>query len=240
MPASRLLYRGKSKEVWETEDPQQVRLVFTDSATAGNGAKKAEFADKGSINARISAHLMRAVSEAGIPTHLIRSLSPAEQLCWRLEIVPIEVVVRNIAAGSICKRFGIPEGQPFSKPLVELFYKSDPLGDPPMAPVHALAFNWATEGELAQMEAMALQINQLLIGFWSNLGVRLVDFKLEFGRDPTGMLRLADEITPDGARLWDAATGARLDKDVFRQGLADLGDTYRALSARMFKEGSQS
>ena len=233
-----LLYVGKAKRVYAAASPDQVRIEFTDGATAFNGVKRAEFADKGAVNARISAHLMARVEAAGVPTHLISALGPAEHLCHRVEIIPVEVVVRNRAAGGICKRFGLDEGAPLARPLVELFYKSDALGDPPCADEHALLFGWARAWELAYLRHAALEVNAVLTAFWDALGVELIDFKLEFGRAAGGRILLADEITPDGSRLWERGTGRRLDKDVFRRDLGDLGEAYRALAARVFGEGA--
>lgn len=232
------LYVGKAKQVFAAEAPDQVRIVFTDGATAFNGVKRASFADKGAVNARISAHLMGLVEAAGVPTHLISALGPGEHLCHRVEIIPVEVVVRNRAAGGICKRFGLDEGAALPRPLVELFYKSDALGDPPCADEHALLFGWAKAWELAYLRHAALEVNAVLSAFWEGLGVELIDFKLEFGRAAGGRILLADEITPDGSRLWERGTGRRLDKDVFRRDLGDLGEAYRELAQRVFGGGA--
>jgi len=229
-----LLYEGKAKQVYAAAEPGHVRIHFKDDATAFNGEKRASVRGKGEVNARISARLFAEVEAAGVPTHFRRALGPRDHLCLAVDIVPIEVVVRNRAAGSFCRRFGRPEGEALARPLVELFYKSDALGDPPMADEHALLFGWACAWELAYLRDAALRVNACLQSFWGGHGIELVDFKLEFGRAGAGRLLLADEITPDGSRLWDRATGARLDKDVFRRDLGDLGATYQALLARVF------
>ena len=228
-----LLYEGKAKQVFASAEPGCVRIHFKDDATAFNGEKRAVILGKGEANARISAVLFGAVEAVGVPTHFVRSLGPRDHLCRAVDIIPVEVVVRNRAAGSFSKRFGRPEGEPLPRPLVELFYKSDALGDPPMADEHALLFGWAAAWELAYLRHAALQVNACLQSFWGAHGIDLVDFKLEFGRAGAGRILLADEITPDGSRLWDRASGARLDKDVFRRDLGDLGETYRALLTRV-------
>ncbi|RME28396.1 MAG: phosphoribosylaminoimidazolesuccinocarboxamide synthase [Deltaproteobacteria bacterium] len=235
-----LLYEGKAKQIYATTDDDLVWMHFKDDATAFNGVKKASIRDKGEVNAAISAHLLRRVEDAGIPTHLVEVVGPRDQLCHRLEIIPVEVVVRNIAAGSICRRLGLEEGTALSRPLIEFFYKSDELNDPLINDDHALMFGWAEAWELAYLRHAALRVNATLCEFWDGLDVTLVDFKLEFGRalgkGQTGRILLADEITPDGSRLWEKNTLRKLDKDVFRRDLGDLGDTYRDLFARIFGE----
>ncbi len=232
-----LLYEGKAKQVYATQDPDLVWIHFKDDATAFNGVKRASVQDKGEVNARISAHLLGAVGAAGVPTHLVEVRSPRDHICTRVEVIPVEVVVRNVVAGSLARRFGREEGEVLPRPMVEFFYKSDSLNDPPMSDEHALLFGWAEAWELAYLRHAGLRVNDVLKAFWAELGVTLVDFKLEFGRAPNGQLLLADEISPDGSRLWDRATGQHLDKDVFRRDLGDLGDTYRALFARVFGHG---
>ncbi len=230
-----LLYEGKAKQVYATDDAELRWIHFKDSATAFDGVKKAEIADKGEVNCRVSAHLMRLVHEAtGLPTHLHSLVGPRDQICHRVEIIPIEVVVRNVIAGSAAKRFGRATGEVLPRPMVEFFYKSDELHDPPCSDEHALLFGWAEAWELAYLRAAALKVNAALGTFWDGLGVTLVDFKLEFGRHHSGAILLADEITPDGSRLWEKGTGRKLDKDVFRWDLGDLSDTYRELYARVF------
>ena len=173
-------------------------------------------------------------AKTGLPTHLVAQVDDTRQLCRKVDIVMVEVVVRNIVAGSCAKRFGRQEGEILPFPMVEFFVKDDALGDPPCSDVHCIAFGWAQQWELEYFRMAALKVNAALIEFWDALGVDLVDFKIEFGRTPEGHLLLADEITPDGCRLWEKGTGRKLDKDVFRRDLADLGDTYRELYSRMF------
>ena len=227
-----LLYEGKAKQVYAAEDASQIRLYYKDDATAFNGVKRAQIVDKGVINCRLSAFFLEMVAPE-VPTHFIRQLSPREQLCRKVEIVPVEVVVRNRIAGSFAKKLGLAEGGVLSRPVVELFYKSDALNDPQINEDAALAMGWAKGWELACMREYALIVNRIMIGFWDGLGVDLVDFKLEFGRYGHQII-LADEITPDGARLWERGTGRHLDKDVFRRDLGDLSGTYRELYARVF------
>ncbi len=233
MERGALLYQGKSKRVFATDDPDRVVLEFTDEATAFNAKKRATVGDKGRINCAITVHLFEAVANAGVRHHMVRQLSPTELLCDRVEIVPVEVVVRNVVAGSFAKRYGLTEGERLAEPVVEWFYKSDALDDPLVGDDAVVTLGWARRWELQYMKEAALAINAVLLGFWSGLGIDLVDAKYEFGRHQ-GRLLLADELTPDGSRLWERATGRRLDKDVFRRDLADLGDTYRELHARVF------
>lgn len=230
-----LLHEGKAKQVYATTDPGRIWLHYKDSATAFDGVKKAEIADKGAVNCGISAHLLRMVErEAGVPIHLETVLGPRDQICKKVQIIPIEVVVRNVAAGSFSKRYGVAAGTPLARPLVEFFHKSDALHDPPIADEHALHFGWAERWELEYLRWASSRVNDALIRFWDGLGVQLVDFKLEFGRLNPGAVLLADEITPDGSRLWEKGTQRRLDKDVFRWDLGDLSETYRELYARVF------
>lgn len=228
-----LLYEGKSKQVYATEDSRRVVLHFTDRATAFNAQKKAEVTDKGRINCALTVHLLALVGAAGIRHHLVQRLSDTELLCEKVDIVPLEVVVRDRVAGSLAKRYGLDEGPRLAEPLVELFYKSDALGDPLIPDDAAVILGYAKRWEIAFLKETALKVHAVLRAFWNGLGIDLVDAKYEFGRKD-GALLLADELTPDGARLWDAKTGQKLDKDVFRRDLGDLGDTYRALAARVF------
>jgi phosphoribosylaminoimidazole-succinocarboxamide synthase len=228
-----LLYEGKSKDVFATDDPSRVVLRFSDRATAFNALKKAEVADKGRINCALTVHLLERVGAAGVRHHFVERLSDTEVLCERVDIVPLEVVVRDRVAGSLAKRYGIEEGQRLSAPLVELFVKSDALGDPLITDDAAVTLGYAKRWEVAFLREQGLAVHAVLRAFWADLGIELVDAKYEFGRKD-GALLLADELTPDGARLWDAKTGQKLDKDVFRRDLGDLGDTYRALAARVF------
>lgn len=229
-----LRYEGKAKRVYDTDTEGLVVIEFKDDATAFNGVKFDQFADKGRINCAITAHVFdRLLAEAEVPSHMVRKLSDNELLCHEVEIVPVEVVVRNVIAGSMAKRYGREEGEPLAEPLVEYFYKSDELNDPLMTEEIAVRFGWARHWEIACMTEQALAVNAFLRSFWDEFGIELIDFKLEFGRHQ-GRIVLADEITPDGSRLWEKGTGKRFDKDVFRRDLGDLSETYRALHARIF------
>ena len=225
------LYEGKAKQIYATTDDRRVIIHFKDDATAFNGVKKASIEDKGRINCALSAFFLELVAPR-VPTSLEKILNPREQLHKKVEIIPVEVVVRNRVAGSFAKKLGLAEGMILSRPVVELFYKSDALNDPPVNEDAALALGWAKSWELACMREYALAVNEILIAFWDSKNVSLVDFKLEFGRFENAVV-LADEITPDGSRLWDKTTGEHLDKDVFRRDLGNLTDTYRALLDRV-------
>lgn len=237
MSRRKLIYEGKAKTLYEGPDPDTVIQYFKDDATAFNAEKKAVIAGKGVLNNRISAHLMTKLESIGIPTHFIRSINMREQLVRRVEIVPIELVVRNIAAGSLCKRLGIKEGTFLGRPLVEFYYKKDELGDPMVSEDHIITFGWADPYELDEMVAMSWRINDYLNGLFAGLGLKLVDFKLEFGRiyGENGELYivLADEISPDNCRLWDAKTGEKLDKDRFRFDLGDLVEGYQYIAEKL-------
>ncbi len=251
MARRKLLYEGKAKLIYEGPDANTVIQYFKDDATAFNAEKKAVIAGKGVLNNRISAHLMTKLESIGIPTHFIRSINMREQLVRKVEIIPIELVVRNIAAGSLCKRLGIPEGEVLGRPLIEYYYKKDELGDPMIGEEHILTFGWADPYELEEMVLMAWRINDYLCGLFEGIGLRLVDFKLEFGRifGEYGevYILLADEISPDNCRLWDAKTGEKLDKDRFRFDLGDLVDGYQKIAHKLglipegfIKEGSMN
>ena len=231
----RLLYEGKAKQVYGTDVPDQVIIHYKDDATAFNGVKKAQIADKGVINCKLSAFFMERMAAIGIPSAFLRQLGPRDQLCHRVEIIPVELVVRNVVAGSLAKRLGQAEGAKLQRPLVEHFYKSDELNDPQINEDGAILMGYAKGWELAAMREYSLIINQDLSAFWGGLGIDLVDFKLEFGRYQ-GQVVLADEITPDGSRLWERGTGRKLDKDVFRRDLGDLTETYREEYRRVFGE----
>lgn len=233
MERGALLYEGKAKQVYASADPNRVILHFKDDATAFNGIKKASVADKGRINTAMTMHLFQRLATAGVRHHVVEQLSPTDLLCERVEIVGVEVVVRNRVAGSFAKRYGLEEGQALPAPLVEFFVKSDALNDPLINEDAAVMLGLAQRWELTYLAHAGLEINKILQAFWDGLGIELVDFKVEFGRHQ-GRLLLADEITADGARLWERGTGRKLDKDVFRRDLADLGDTYRDLYQRVF------
>jgi phosphoribosylaminoimidazole-succinocarboxamide synthase len=237
MTRRRVIYEGKAKNLYEGPDPNTVIQYFKDDATAGNGVKHAVIAGKGVLNNRISAHLMTKLESIGIPTHFIRSINMREQLVRKVEIIPIELVVRNIAAGSLVKRLGIKEGTFLGRPLVEFYYKKDALGDPMVSEDHIITFGWADPYELDEMVAMAWRVNDYLNGLFAGIGLKLVDFKLEFGRiwGEHGELYiiLADEISPDNCRLWDMKTGEKLDKDRFRFDLGDLVEGYQYIAQRL-------
>ena len=227
------LYEGKAKKVFATEDPDLLIVSYKDDATAFNGLKHGTISGKGVINNRMSNALMRLLERQGIPTHFVEELSERETLVRRVEIVPLEVIVRNLSAGSFSKRYGVEEGLVFAEPTVEFSYKNDALGDPLLNDSHALALGLATREELNQIRHYALEINRLLREFWLSCGVTLVDFKLEFGRPADGSIILADEISPDTCRLWDSATGKKLDKDRFRRDLGGVEDAYREVMDRL-------
>lgn len=229
----RLLYEGKAKQLYTTEHADEVLVHYKDDATAFNGIKKASIADKGRINCKLSAYFMEMMRAAGVPTAFVKQVSERDQLQKRVEIIPVELVVRNVVAGGLAKRLGLAEGQRLARPLVEHFYKSDALNDPQINEEAAVLMGYAHGWELVAMREYSLTVNDVLRSFWGDLNVDLVDFKLEFGRY-NGAVVLADEITPDGSRLWERGTGRKLDKDVFRRDLADLGDTYRELYQRVF------
>ena len=227
------LYEGKAKKVYATEDPELLIVSYKDDATAFNGKKKGTIAGKGVINNRMSNRLMRRLEKEGVPTHLVEELSERETLVKKVKIVPLEVIVRNVSAGSFSKRYGFPEGVPFDEPTVEFSYKNDALDDPLICLPHILAMKLATREEMKTIRDYALKIDDLLRDFWKGCGVTLVDFKLEFGRLPDGTIILADEISPDTCRLWDAATGKKLDKDRFRRDLGGVEEAYAEIMARL-------
>ncbi|MFP7473985.1 phosphoribosylaminoimidazolesuccinocarboxamide synthase [Niallia taxi] len=228
-----LLYEGKAKRVYGTSDENIVWLEYKDSATAFNGEKKADITGKGRLNNEITSLLFLKLKDMGIESHFIEKLSETEQLVKKVSIIPLEVVVRNLAAGSFSKRLGIEEGQPLSKPLVEFYYKDDSLGDPIMTEDHIEELKLATEKEVAILKKNALEMNKALSAFFAELGIRLIDFKLEFGKDSNGEIMLADEVSPDTCRLWDIKTNAKLDKDVFRRDLGNLTEAYENILARL-------
>jgi phosphoribosylaminoimidazole-succinocarboxamide synthase len=228
-----LLYEGKAKKLYSTEDENVVLVEYKDSATAFNGEKKENIAGKGRLNNEITSLIFAKLHENGIETHFIKRVSEIEQLVKKVSIIPLEVVTRNVAAGSFSKRLGLEEGASLSKPLVEFYYKDDSLGDPLVTVDHVLELNVATAPELEVLKEKALKVNEVLLGFFAELGIRLIDFKLEFGKDNTGKIVLADEISPDTCRLWDVKTNEKLDKDVFRRNLGSLTDAYENILARL-------
>ena len=227
------LYEGKAKRVYATEDPNLLIVSYKDDATAFNGLKKGTIAGKGAINNQMSNRLMMRLAEVGIPNHFVEELNERDTLVRRVQIVPLEVIVRNIAAGSFSKRYGVDEGVVFDEPTVEYSYKNDALGDPLLNTSHALALGAATEEEIETIRRYALKVKEFLKAFWLECGVILVDFKLEFGRTADGEIILADEISPDTCRLWDAKTHEKLDKDRFRRDLGGVEDAYKEIMKRL-------
>jgi phosphoribosylaminoimidazole-succinocarboxamide synthase len=230
------IYEGKAKILYEGPEPGTVVVHFKDEATAFNAEKKAVIEGKGVLNQRISEYLFTKINEMGLPTHFIRSLNMREQLVREVEIIPLEVVVRNVAAGSISKRLGIEEGKPLPRSIIELYYKNDKLGDPMVTEEHVTAFGWASPQEMDDIVHMSVRINDFLSGLFLGIGIRLVDFKLEFGRYyENDMMRvvLADEISPDNCRLWDLKTNDKLDKDRFRRDMGGLVEAYQEVAKRL-------
>ena len=227
------LYEGKAKKVFATEDPQLLIVQYKDDATAFNGVKKGTIVGKGIINNQMSNRLMAMLESEGVPTHFVRELSQRETLVKKVSIVPLEVIVRNIAAGSFSKRYGVEEGVVFDQPTIEFSYKNDELGDPLLNTKHALALKVATPEEIEIIERYSLKINEVLKSCWLSRGVTLVDFKLEFGRLADGTIVLADEISPDTCRLWDSETHEKLDKDRFRRDLGGVEEAYAEIMKRL-------
>lgn len=233
MQKLRQVYEGKAKKVYATDDPELYIVDYKDDATAFNGLKKGTIVGKGVINNRMSNLLMGLLEKNGVPTHLVRELSERETLVKKVSIVPLEVIVRNIAAGSFSMRYGVAEGVAFEEPVIEFSYKNDALGDPLLNTSHALALKLTTPGEIETIKAYALRIDRVLQEIFSGCGVTLADFKLEFGRDSDGRIILADEISPDTCRLWDSATGEKLDKDRFRRDLGGVEEAYAEIMKRV-------
>jgi len=232
MEKGQQLYEGKAKKVFATDDPKKCIVSYKDDATAFNGQKKGTIVGKGEVNNQMSNHLFRLLEHSGIPTHLIEQLSPRETLVKKVQIVPLEVIVRNLAAGSFSKRFGVEEGTELKNVILETSYKNDELGDPQINDSQALAMGLTTPEELDQIYAMASKVNQVLCEYFDTLNIRLVDFKLEFGRYE-GKIILADEISPDTCRLWDKDTNKKLDKDRFRRDLGDVEAAYQEVFRRL-------
>ena len=227
------LYEGKAKKVYATDDPDLLIVSYKDDATAFNGLKKGTITGKGIINNRMSNALMRLLNQADIPTHLVQELNDRETLVRKVQIIPLEVIIRNIAAGSFAKNYGVPEGTPLKISTIEFSYKNDALGDPLINSYHAQALGLATQQEIDTIADLSFRINHELRSFWLSCGVTLVDFKLEFGRLPDGTIVLADEISPDTSRLWDSKTGEKLDKDRFRRDLGGVEDAYQEIMRRL-------
>ena len=236
MARRRQIYEGKAKILYEGPEPGTLIQYFKDDATAFNAQKRGTISGKGVINNRISEHIFTALQTIGVPTHFIRRLNMREQLIRQVEIIPIEVVVRNVAAGSLSKRLGIEEGTQLPRTIIEYYYKDDALGDPMIADEHIACFGWATQDEMNDIADMAIRVNDFLSGMFAAIGIRVIDFKLEFGRVYDGdyaRVILADEISPDGCRLWDMRSGEKLDKDRFRLDLGNVAEAYQEIARRM-------
>lgn len=233
MEKGSLLYEGKAKKVYATNDSSIVWLEYTDQATAFNGEKKAAILGKGALNNEITCLLFEKLQEAGISSHFVKKISDREHLARKVDIIPLEVVVRNVAAGSLSKRLGIEEGVQLRKPIIEFYYKNDALGDPLLTDAHIDLLEMASVEEKAVISEQAFQINKVLTEFFEEKNIRLIDFKLEFGKNEAGDILLADEISPDTCRLWDSVTGEKLDKDVFRRDLGNITDAYEEILTRL-------
>ena len=229
------LYEGKAKKVYATADENLYIVSYKDDATAFNGLKKGTIAGKGVINNRMSNMLMQMLEQQGVPTHFVKELSDRDTLVKKVSIVPLEVIIRNISAGSFAKHYGVEEGIVFDAPTIEFSYKNDELGDPLLNAYHALALKLATREEIEIIKDYSFRVNEALKEFWKASGVTLVDFKLEFGRLSDGTIVLADEISPDTCRLWDSETGMKLDKDRFRRDLGGVEDAYQEIMGRLEK-----
>lgn len=227
------LYEGKAKKVFATTDPSLVIVSYKDDATAFNGAKKGTIVGKGVVNNRMSNFLMEKLEKKGVPTHFVKEISDRETVVKKVSIVPLEVIVRNIAAGSLSKRLGLPEGTPMKRTVIEYCYKCDALDDPMVNEYHILAMEYCTKEELDTIASMALKINEFLKKFFASIKVELVDFKLEFGKTQDGKIVLADEISPDTCRFWDAETHEKLDKDRFRRDMGGVEDAYKEMMKRV-------
>ena len=230
------LYEGKAKKVYATNNDNYVIVDYKDDATAFNGEKKGTIHNKGFINNRVTNHLMKMLEKNGIPTHLVEEISDRETIVKRVSIVPLEVIVRNIAAGSLAKRLGLDEGVKLGKTVLEYCYKDDALGDPMVNEYHIMAMNWCTKEELDLIAEYALKINTLLTDYLKDLNIELIDFKLEFGKTADGTIVLADEISPDTCRFWDSVTHEKLDKDRFRRNLGGEEDAYKEIMKRLLGE----
>ena len=236
MARRKKLYEGKAKILYEGPEPGTLVQYFKDDATAFNAEKKDVIDGKGVLNNRLSEYFMNGLTSIGVPNHFLKRLNMREQLIRSVEIIPLEVVVRNIAAGTISTRLGLKEGTPLPRPIIEFCLKDDALGDPLVSEEHIIAFGWATQQDLDDMVALALRVNDFMSGIMMAVGIKLVDFKIEIGRVWDGdfqRLIVADEISPDSCRLWDIETGRKLDKDVFRRDLGDLADAYTEVAKRL-------
>ena len=230
------LYEGKAKKVYATEDPALVIVSYKDDATAFNGLKKGTISGKGAINNRVSNYMMKILEKEGVPTHLVKELSDRDTLVKKVKIVPLEVIIRNISAGSFSKRYGVEEGIVFDEPTIEFSYKNDDLGDPLINSYHAVALKIATKEDIETIKVLAFRVNDVMKRFFKNIGVDLVDFKLEFGKTSDGTVILADEISPDTCRFWDSTTHEKLDKDRFRRDLGNVEGAYHEMMKRILGE----
>lgn len=233
MQKMEMLYEGKAKKVYATDDPEICIVSYKDDATAFNGLKKGTIAGKGVVNNRMSNFMFRLLEKQGVPTHYVEELSDRETAVKKVSIVPLEVIVRNTAAGSLSKRLGLPEGTPMKTPVLEYSYKNDDLGDPMVNDYHIFAMELATKEELAQIASMSFQINEIMVEFFKSVGVDLIDFKIEFGKTSDGKILLADEISPDTCRFWDVNTHEKLDKDRFRRDMGGVEDAYAEMMRRI-------
>ena len=236
MQKMEMLYEGKAKKVYATENPELYIVSYKDDATAFNGLKKGTIAGKGVINNRVTNYMMKMLEENGVPTHFVEEISNNETVVKKVSIVPLEVIIRNISAGSFSKRYGVEEGIVFDQPTIEFSYKNDDLGDPLLNEYHALALKLATREEIDTIKAMAFKVNALMKAFFLKINVELVDFKLEFGRLSDGTIVLADEISPDTCRFWDSRTHEKLDKDRFRRDLGNVEGAYQEMMRRILGE----
>ena len=227
------LYEGKAKKVYATEDENLCIVSYKDDATAFNGLKKGTIAQKGIVNNRMTNMMMQLLEKQGVPTHFVKELSDRDTVVKKVKIVPLEVIIRNVSAGSFAKRYGVEEGIPFDEPTIEFSYKNDDLGDPLINDYHALALKLATKEELELIKKYAFKVNDVLKAYFLTLGVKLIDFKLEFGKTAEGQIVLADEISPDTCRFWDAKTNEKLDKDRFRRDMGGVEDAYKEIFKRV-------
>lgn len=228
------IYEGKAKKVFRTDDPELFIVSYKDDATALDGLKKGTIAGKGAINNRMSNYLMQILEKEGVPTHYVKELSDRDTVVKKVSIVPLEVIIRNISAGSFAKRYGVEEGIVFDNPTIEFSYKNDNLHDPLINSYHAIALKLATPAEIDRIKDLAFRVNSVLKAYFLKLGVKLVDFKLEFGRLSDGTIVLADEISPDTCRFWDSETNEKLDKDRFRRDMGGVEDAYNEMMKRVF------